>query len=53
MFEVTTTLRTFYVQADTFNLAVLSAYQFILDDESILGIKTDGPATFIIVEIAA
>ena len=53
MFEVTTTLRTFYVQADTFNHAVIAANLFVLDDEAILGIKTDGPATFIIVEIPA
>ena len=53
MFEVTTTLRTFYVQADTFNDAVVAANFFVLDDEAILGIKTDGPATFVIVEVPA
>jgi hypothetical protein len=53
MFEVKTTLRTFYVHADHFNLATGIANALLVDGETILSVAHDGPATFIIVEIAA
>lgn len=53
MFKVITSLRTFYVHADHFNLAAGVADALLVEGETILSVAHDGPATFIIVEVPA
>jgi hypothetical protein len=53
MFEVKTTLRTYKVEADHINGALIVANLLAVEGEEILSVAYAGPVTFIIVEVAA